>query len=1240
LALGGDSTASAEIYFNPNANTNSYFNVSGGNVGIGTTVPAGKLDIADTSNTAAALSLTNNTATTIGNGANTLGVLDLQSTSLSTGNFLNIELNALTSGKGLNLTSTSTGLTGDLANITASGSNAAVTGSVLKVGLTGASATGTALNLTSAGASGYVLRANDDGTYTDTTPFVVDYTGNVGIGTTAPAALLDMYFGNTNYPTLSIGSTVNVSDVSIRATKGTGGGAASAYLKFESSTGQFKFMPSTAGLNSSIEIRTGDNTLSSQIISDNTTFFNANSGNVGIGTTFPGAKLDANGTVRLGGAVEVGDTNWTAPATASVFYPSETSTHDTQGNKFIVADNTNDAILTNASGWGTGGTDFAEIFDTEGNLEAGDVVELLSGSTLSENMPKVRKSISPYSTKTIGVISDRAAFIGGRKEGDGDVRNKTVGLVGRVPLKVSIVNGHIKLGDPLTSSDIAGVAQKATKAGPIIARALEDFDCSMAKWSNGSTENNLTMKQFNNETICQGKILAFVQSSWYDPDVFLSDTGDLKIKNISENINQDAEKDKFQIEKASGEIIDRAAAFSEAVIANLKTGLVNTLHIVGETSEFASAQIDNLSTNILNTKYLILDTKLVSPLVETIDIVATGTARLKKIETEIISPLAESGDITIKLGSSSANLTNDSFGKLLIQNQKDQTVTSIDSSGNVYTEGSLSARSVHTESLEARSVYTESLEARSVYTESLEARSVYTESLEARSVYTESLEARSATFSGQLSSSSLLSDLGNLGHLNVSGEATITGTLHADRIESNDLNQLKSSFGDLLGRINNLQENLATVSATPTEQSTINNQQSTIIISLTPTAEPTATPAIPIIIISETPTPTPEVPTPTESVYNEDLQSQSVYTEGSLTTRSTDLETSPSSSVASLLERLRGFLARSESLQERTDRFIASSSALVAQDQIPPAESSVKLNENVILSGAKNPEEYSDSSWDPSSRLTSGLRMTQGLTVLGITSLADTTVSGSLLVDGGVLIENTKIASLAPTLYLSAINNVDIMGGNMIVDKNGNLTIEGQLIAKGGIVTNKISSSNGDLTIDLSNNQQLTINNQQSISFGQLLIRGQAEITEGLRVGNTLEVGGSATISGLARLNEVTAASVTAEKFQISNLSSETDSSHSANFLTASENFLQNGLNSPGLRTVGSAGEAVLPAGYNEIVIFNPNISDHTLIYITPTSSTQNRTLFISDKKPGTYFKVALDSSIPYEVKFNWWIIN
>jgi hypothetical protein len=113
------------------------------------------------------------------------------------------------------MTSSSTGLTsGGLLDVVASGAPAAswtgnvakieynsadadVDGTALKVGILGAAAgDGVALNITTAqtGSSAYALRVNDDGTYTDAAPFVVDASGNVGIQTATPAAMLS--FGN------------------------------------------------------------------------------------------------------------------------------------------------------------------------------------------------------------------------------------------------------------------------------------------------------------------------------------------------------------------------------------------------------------------------------------------------------------------------------------------------------------------------------------------------------------------------------------------------------------------------------------------------------------------------------------------------------------------------------------------------------------------------------------------------------------------------------------------------------------------------------------------------------------------------------------------------------------------------------------------------------------------------------------------------------------------------------------
>lgn len=73
--------------------------------------------------------------------------------------------------------------------------SASATGSLLKFGITNASASGTALNITNAG-TGLVLRLNDDGTYTDSTPVAVDSNGRLIIGNTN--GLYDLTFGDND----------------------------------------------------------------------------------------------------------------------------------------------------------------------------------------------------------------------------------------------------------------------------------------------------------------------------------------------------------------------------------------------------------------------------------------------------------------------------------------------------------------------------------------------------------------------------------------------------------------------------------------------------------------------------------------------------------------------------------------------------------------------------------------------------------------------------------------------------------------------------------------------------------------------------------------------------------------------------------------------------------------------------------------------------------------------------------
>ncbi|MEK7597785.1 MAG: phage integrase SAM-like domain-containing protein [Patescibacteria group bacterium] len=144
------------------------------------------------------------------------------------------------------------------------------TGDTMRIAQNYTGANSSALNITTAstdaGTSNFALRVNDDGTFTDSTPFVVDESGNVGIGTTGPGALLDVngtsIFRNTMYVKAGAGNSV------ITATwSGTDDG--NLYVL-------------SGGVNKILLNGNGNS------------YFN--SGNVGIGTTTPGTKLDVYST--------------------------------------------------------------------------------------------------------------------------------------------------------------------------------------------------------------------------------------------------------------------------------------------------------------------------------------------------------------------------------------------------------------------------------------------------------------------------------------------------------------------------------------------------------------------------------------------------------------------------------------------------------------------------------------------------------------------------------------------------------------------------------------------------------------------------------------------------------------------------------------------------------------------------------------------------------------------------------
>src|SRR5207247_6472 len=155
-------------------------------------------------------------------------------------------------------------------------------------------------------------------------------------------------------------------------------------------------------------------------------------GNVGIGTTTPGYKLDVNGTAHVSG-------NMTVDGNLAAKYQ-----------------------------------DVAEWVPSSEQLPTGTVVVLDSNKS-----NQVIASTVSYDTRVAGVISEQPGIALGEKS-----ENKVlVATTGRVRVKVDATKSPIQIGDLLVTSDTPGVAMKSEavnvggvhlhRPGTLIGKALE-----------------------------------------------------------------------------------------------------------------------------------------------------------------------------------------------------------------------------------------------------------------------------------------------------------------------------------------------------------------------------------------------------------------------------------------------------------------------------------------------------------------------------------------------------------------------------------------------------------------------------------------------------------------------------------------------------------------------------------------------------------------------------------------------
>ncbi len=1180
-------STSAEIFFTPVANKNSWINVTNGSFGIGTTVPGQKLDVAGNASAQtfcdgaactyyADFASTSNSILTAGNvGIGTtapaykLGLVD--NSGIGIGAVRTISRDTGTSGA-IHIGTGGDSFTGNISFDT-NGTVRAVIDAAGNYQMDGdLTVDGGNINFgaaTTIGDGGDVITIDSNAimhildTLNITTNLTV--TSKVGIGTTAPAAYLDVpgdgqvaYFGDNegqDYVTIRGGnnasSTIGPEYRLSRNNTVTGNTSLWTITADNRTPGlSFWFSPNSTGdFTNLMQIyETGNRTVSitnglavGEGIPEQAFDVTGNAsimGNIGIGTDTPTALIDATGT---GGIGVFSNTNETfggnlidieTDRTQNAAYNFLRVRSDVNGTA-----NTTFRLIGNGNGtadgaWTGGGADYAEYFYSfDSSLNKGTVVSIDDHDARSTNSQVVTGTvrIGSRNDRPLGVISTKAGIVGilAHDGTDGydnygvDPNYKLVGLIGQLPVKVISTGGDIRTNDFLAVSSSSGLGQRANTAGYIIGSALEAFPNPNSFCTPASSLENISWPDdpygTNDARPCfqlpdgskVGKILMNLSITWYNPTNYITDIGNLNIRaSNSSNTNSEVSSNNFgayEITNEEGNIITNIGTFSESVIANLKAGFIQSTQAFFDSLIANSATITNLTVDNLIVRNSTNSISYLTPLSTDSGKFTSLSAQSINSEDQVVERIYPKSDHNITIDLSPENSSESSH--LVIEGTDNLPVTTIDDEGNIQTAGDISTEN----------------------------------------------------------------------NLIVGKDATISGTLYADNILTNH-----GSFADLL--------NAATQSS-----------QVTNIYNITQIVAPTVTPTITPIPTISTPESTPSAtislsPTPTIDPLLEGSSSALLG----------------NSSVGSLLDRLNSFLAQSSEVLGNTtlntNNFVLydGHNLISADGQIP-----------VLTSQIPETVEH--------------LTINQQLSVVGDTSLSNTTISGTLMVDGGMVFSYNTIAANVDTLNISALDTISFMGGTIVMTNDGKLTVDNTLIAKGGVETPVIRPlTSADLTVDLNN----SANREQggASSFGQLLVKG----TGGETVTAVDSGGNIRTVGDISARNATFTGNT-----HIGSLSVPADYSatESANIRLEGSPDL-NGQIVASLNTSGQTGLGIIPAGKKEILLRNTGIGDHTLVYLTPVTSTGGQTLFVKEIVAGQYFRVALDNPLTYDIRFNWWMIE
>lgn len=215
--------------------------------------------------------------------------------------------------------------------------------------------------------------------------------------------------------------------------------------------------------------------------------------------------------------------------------------------------------------------DYAEEYPTDGNSTYGDIVTIGTdtadvkvtdglGNVLPSQFRKVSKlvlSTTPYQTNTVGIVSNN---YGDFSSTGHDVINPLdnpmpVALSGRVPVKVTTSSPAINPGDFVTTSSDPGRAMKADQSGMIIGIALED-------WSPNSGKDT---------------VMVYVNNTYHIADNPLNVNGDLNIATDTQNPGY------YNLVDNQGNIVDKISGITNLITSSIQSGIANVTEIISPT---------------------------------------------------------------------------------------------------------------------------------------------------------------------------------------------------------------------------------------------------------------------------------------------------------------------------------------------------------------------------------------------------------------------------------------------------------------------------------------------------------------------------------------------------------------------------------------------------------------------------------------------------------------------------------